>query len=61
MVIVDLFWAGGVVIWPLLAFSVVAIALIYSLFATLSIYWLKHQLVLSLPDSTASEAFSESE
>jgi len=28
MLIVDLFWAGGVVMWPLLAFSVVAIALI---------------------------------
>jgi biopolymer transport protein ExbB len=28
MLIVDLFWAGGVVMWPLLGFSVVAIALI---------------------------------
>jgi biopolymer transport protein ExbB len=28
MLIIDLFWAGGVVMWPLLGFSVVAIALI---------------------------------
>lgn len=28
MLIVDLFWSGGIVMWPLLGFSVVAIALI---------------------------------
>ncbi|MEO1147525.1 MAG: MotA/TolQ/ExbB proton channel family protein [Cyanobacteria bacterium J06638_22] len=37
MLIVDLFWAGGIVMWPLLGFSVVAIALI----AERLVFWVR--------------------